>query len=789
MNTLADNTPILVGVGQVTERVPENIQEASSHVVIAAQAARIALEDTGVQNVAAKIDTVVGQRTFADSTPLSDCPFGGSRNFPRSVAGRIGADPALAIYESVGGQSPQKLVNEFSERLHNGDSKLVLLVGGEVVGNIRAAVRQKANLDWNEDPGGQLEDRGKTDGFHLITRQEFEHQLLQPIQFYGLMENARRAKQGKTLEQYGQEMAETFAGLSRVAADNPYSAFPQSYTEEELITVTEKNRMLTSPYPKNLVAKDGVNQAAALLLTTVGAARELGIDESRWIFLHGYADVGDRVLLQRPGLSRSLAMELAFEAALKKAGCNDSDINHLDIYSCFPIVVNEARDILNIAKDDPRPLTQTGGLPFFGGPGNNYSMHAIASLVDTLRADRGSLGLAYANGGWMSKHSVGIYSTQPPRETWTPSDSRPWQAQVDNLPAVEVEQQPQGEAVLETYTVNYFKGDPLNCVAVGRLKSSNKRFYAVNAFFDAETLQKVVAGNCMGETIYVEADPKGNRFAFSLGQLKKFTPEKVEHFKDTYEFCQVERRGHVLIVTIDRPQARNALHPPANEELEGIFNAYEKDKDLWAAVLTGAGSESFSAGNDMKYLASGQPMWIPKTGFAGLTSRRDRTKPVIAAVNGLALGGGLEIAMACDLVVASQEALFGLPEVKVGLFAGAGGVQRLTRQIGLKSAMEMILTGEPVDCKRALELGLINHAVPAEQVLERALALAGKICDASPVSVRSSLQLHNETSHCANVDDAVNYPHSVFDNLLNSEDFFEGSQAFAQKRKPQWRGR
>jgi len=787
--SIENNTPILVGVGQITETVPEDLTTASSHADLAAQAAKLALLDAGGEALADHIDTIVGVRTFANSTPTYACPFGDSNNFPRSVGNRIGANPKQAIYEIVGGQSPQKLVGEFFEKLHDGNTDMVLLAGGEVMANIKVASKQKVKLDWKEKVDGQLEDRGMTDGEHLITRLEFEHKLMQPIQFYGLMEQARRGDKQQDLDSYSKDMGECFSKLSHVAADNPLSINQQAYDCETLITPADDNKMLTSPYTKHLVAKDGVNQAAALLLTTVGKARQLGIDEKQWVYLHGYADTKERVLLKRNKIGHSKAMEQALLGSLEAAGKTSADLAHMDIYSCFPIVVNEAKDILNIANDDPRPLTQTGGLAFFGGPGNNYTMHGIAALIETLRADPGSYGMAYGNGGWMSKHSAGIYSTTPPENGWQACDSSSLQAVVNADPQPEIDYEPEGEAVLEAYTVNYFQGKPLNSVVIGRLKHNQKRFYASNPFFDQETLNETVKGDVLGKTIYVQADPKGNRYAYSQAQVETFAPEIVDTFQDSYEFCQVERQGPILTVTINRPKARNALHPPANQELENIFNAYEKDKSLWVAIITGAEDQSFSAGNDLKYMASGQEMWVPKTGFAGLTSRTNRTKPVIAAVNGLALGGGLEIAMACDLIVAADHAQFGLPEVKVGLFAGAGGVQRLSRQIGVKNAMEMMLTGEPVDCDKALSLGLINYAVPADEVMSKAIDLANLITQVSPMSVRSSMQLLNETAQFASTDDAVTYPHTVFDNLLNSEDFFEGSAAFARKRPPRWTGR
>jgi acetyl-CoA C-acetyltransferase len=797
INTYAiDNTPIIIGVGQISEQVPEDLTEASSHADLAAQASRIALQDAlngdvseaQVTALAAEIDTIVGVRTFADSTPMWSCPFGGSNNFPRSVGNRIGADPKQAIYEIVGGQSPQKLVGEFFTKLHAGKTDMVLLTGGEVMANIKVASKKKVQLDWKEEVEGQLDDRSTTDGTHLITRLEYEHQLIQPVQFYGLMENARRGNLNQDLATYSKAMGQCFAKLSKVASQNPYATNQTCYDAETLITPADNNKMIASPYTKHLVAKDGVNQAASLLLTTVGKAKELNISEDKWVYLHGYADTKEQVLLKRSDVGRSKGMEQTLLGALNEAKQTSKNIKHFDIYSCFPIVVNEAKSILEISDDDPRPLTQTGGLAFFGGPGNNYTMHGIASLVDTLREDRGSFGLAYGNGGWMSKHSAGIYSTQAP-VNWQPCNSTLLQEKVDLDSITEVDYQPMGEATLESYTINYYQGNPLNSVIIGRLKHNNKRFYAFNAFLDNDTLQRVLAGNALGDTIYVEADTKGNRYAFSQEQVEKFNPEIIDTFQDTYEFCEVERSNHILTVTMNRPKLRNALHPPANQELEGIFNAFEKDHDLWVAVITGAGNESFSSGNDMKYLASGHPMWIPRSGFAGLTSRTNRTKPVIAAVNGSALGGGLEIAMACDIIVAADHSKFGLPEVKSGLFAGAGGIQRLTRQIGIKRAMEMLLTGSAINGDEALALGLINHVVAADQVMNKAQEIAEQITAVSPMAVRSTIELLNITSHFASTDDAVTEPHTVFDNLLNSEDFFEGSTAFAEKRKPRWTGR
>jgi acetyl-CoA C-acetyltransferase len=249
----------------------------------------------------------------------------------------------------------------------------------------------------------------------------------------------------------------------------------------------------------------------------------------------------------------------------------------------------------------------------------------------------------------------------------------------------------------------------------------------------------------------------------------------------------VRRDGHLLEVTINRPEVRNALHPPANDELDHVFDAYFADDDLWVAILAGAGDKAFSAGNDLAYSASGRPMWVPKNGFAGLTSRRHMPKPVIAAVNGYAMGGGCETALACHLIVADATAQFALSEVRVGLVAGAGGLVRLPRTIPPKIATDMILTGRRITAAEALSYGLVSRVVEAGTAVDGARALACDILDGSPTSVRVSLQVMEETRGIPDTVDAVTYPSTGYDDLMMTHDAIEGVTAFAQKRRPQWR--
>jgi crotonobetainyl-CoA hydratase len=258
---------------------------------------------------------------------------------------------------------------------------------------------------------------------------------------------------------------------------------------------------------------------------------------------------------------------------------------------------------------------------------------------------------------------------------------------------------------------------------------------------------------------------------------------------DMPEFCRVEREGRVLIVTIDRPEVMNALHPPANFELERALDDFVADPELWVAILTGAGDRAFCAGNDLKFQASvGGKLEIPRTGFAGVTARFDNPKPLIAAVNGVAMGGGFEIALACDLIVAAEGASFALPEPRVGLAALAGGIHRLPRQIGLKHAMGMLLTGRRVSAREAAELGFVNEVVPAEELMAAAKRWAASILECAPLSVRASKEAAL-AGQGRPLEEAMSARYEGLARMLKSEDFLEGPRAFAEKRPPHWKAR
>jgi len=261
------------------------------------------------------------------------------------------------------------------------------------------------------------------------------------------------------------------------------------------------------------------------------------------------------------------------------------------------------------------------------------------------------------------------------------------------------------------------------------------------------------------------------------------------------QYSKVETDGHLLIVTINRPEVYNALHPMANQELSDVFDEFAANPDLWVAIITGAGDKAFCAGNDLKYHAElraktgGRPHSPPK-GFGGLTNRHDLDKPVIAAVNGVAMGGGFELALACDIIVAAENAVFALPEPRVGLAALAGGVHRLPRQIGLKRAMGMILTARHVSAAEGKELGFVTEVVPQGEALAAAERWAQTICQNSPMSIRASKQAIQK-GLAVPLEQAMaeqrEYP--AVKAMAASQDYIEGPKAFSEKRPPKWTGK
>jgi acetyl-CoA C-acetyltransferase len=502
-------TPIIVGVGDITDAHTPALQGRSPFDLIA-QAARRAIDDTGAPGMAAGIDTVAMLRSYADTSHRFATRLGGSSNPPLSLARRLGVKAARHIYTWNGGNMPQYLVNMFSEAIVRGEMRCALVAGGEALRTQHALEKAGSDISWQEDPGGEPELIG--DPRRGWNDYEDRHGMRAAIAMYPLFENAIRGHRGSDIATHQHSMALLMERFGRVAAANPLATRREAWPAERLEHIDQENRWIGFPYPRFMVSNAFIDQAAAFIVTSVEHARALGIPEDKWVYLHGCADGHDAwYTSERADLHSSPAMRKASRLALDMAGIGTDDLGHIDLYSCFPSAVEIACQELGLRENDPRGLTVTGGLVYFGGPGNSYVVLSICEMMRRLRADPGKFGLVTANGNWVTKHSYGIYSTQPKRGTWERQAPEVLQAELDALPLAPLTETPSGAARIETYTVMHDRNGPAQGIVLGRLQSDGRRFIA-NTPADAATLNGLQDRDSLGRSGMVSSRDGKNLF-------------------------------------------------------------------------------------------------------------------------------------------------------------------------------------------------------------------------------------------------------------------------------------
>ncbi len=495
-------TPVVVGAGQFSERCGDPEYSELTPIDLATNAVRRAIEDTGcrIRELTTRIDTAIGIRSYADSIPSQTSHAG---NYPRSVCDRVGADPERAILGTVGGHTPQRMLTELAGDIAAGRSHVGVLFGSEAVATQRYLAAQSRPAVFGEHRDGQLEDRGLgLDGLPLTLL--WESGLTEPTSQFAVFENARRARLGMNRDEYAQRMGRLLAPMQTVAAANPHAVARSPRSVHDLITATVSNRYIAQPYTRSLVAQDRVNQAAAVVIMSRRAAQRLGVDPDQWVYLHGHGDVDGRRILDRTDLSQSPAAVRAVQTALTMSSLTVNDVSFLDLYSCFPIAVFTLTDGLGLDEADPRGFTVTGGLPFFGGPGNNYAMHAICETYQRIRETPATFGMVSATGGPACKYSVGVYSTTPCE--WQPSADRPVQDLLDSEAGVDVAARTQGAVTVETYTVKHTKDGPVGIVA-GRCDDGQRVFATTR---DTSTTTLLTDDDPIGQQMHVRPTKSGN---------------------------------------------------------------------------------------------------------------------------------------------------------------------------------------------------------------------------------------------------------------------------------------
>lgn len=494
--------PVLIGAAQYTHH-PDRADECPEPLAMMEAVARAACQDAGSDRVLPAVDSVqvvnIFCWTYADP--------------PGMLAARLGIAPRHRLYTAIGGNTPQWLVNGAADAIARGEIEVALLAGAEAMRTLRSYRSRNAMPPWTVTEGRPQMTGDLRPGVNDL---EVRHGMRLPVEVYPLFENALRARAGESIEEHQRKVGALMARFTRVAAKNPYAWFREERAPEDLITVSSDNRMVGFPYPKRLNAIIEVDQAAAVVMTSLARAKELGVPSDRMVFLWGGADATDIWhVSERLDYVESPAIRAAGRAALAQAGVSVDDIAYIDLYSCFPSAVQIGRDALGITPDDPRNLTVTGGLPYHGGPGNNYSMHAIATMVNLLRADPAAKGLVTALGWFITKHSVGVYSGSPPPREWS-REPRCYDDAADIARAPRIVAEPEGPATIETYTVVHGRdGAPERGIVIGRL-DDGRRFLANTPAGDRGTLEALEREEGVGRRGRVRHDPSTNTNVFEL---------------------------------------------------------------------------------------------------------------------------------------------------------------------------------------------------------------------------------------------------------------------------------
>jgi acetyl-CoA C-acetyltransferase len=484
----ASRVPVLVGWGQAIER-----DALVSATDLAERAVRTALEGAGSLHAkVSRITAVAALFSPAGARPASE------------LADRLGLTGVVCETTSAGGHTPQWLVNRAADDIAAGRLDCTIIAGAEAVRSHRARSTGDDRLFQRHvaAEGEQADPMvgGTSDAY--VTQEEIAAGLVMPTTTYAMFESLRAAAAGRSFAEQRAYLGPMMARYSEVAATNPYAWFPLPATAEELATPSDRNRLVSEPYTKRMNAFPTVDQGAALVACSLEVARSLGLDE-RAVFILSGADAHEVMLPSaRPDLTRSAGMKAATARAFEAAGLGADDIGRFDFYTCFPVAAETAADAVGIGIDDARGLTVTGGLPYFGGPGNNYSTHGIATMAGLLR-EQGGTGMTVGIGGFISKQSVGIYGSEPSQNGFSRGDTEPDQTRIDAT-ALDVVGEAEGEATVVANTVTYGRSGEVIAAPIIATLDDGRR---VAASADPGLLAELAGQLLVGRRVRVSGGP------------------------------------------------------------------------------------------------------------------------------------------------------------------------------------------------------------------------------------------------------------------------------------------
>ncbi len=485
MRGIDPRTPVVVGVGQYKQQL-DDVTEACEQYELMVTALRRAGDDAGSPGLLSSIDRLL--------------VIGGMWRYPdpgRLIADAVGAADAQTFLTAMGGNMPQGCVSDAAERILAGASEVVVICGGE-------AVYSKNKLrQLGQDLGRTGYDLPAAEPFgenvQMASSHEQERGFVMPSQIYPLFESAIRAARGETFADHAARVGALWEDFNRVAVSNPYAWVRTPMTAEEIVTPSPDNRLVGSPYTKSMNANSFVDFGAALIMCSAERAQALGVPRDRWVFPHAGTDGHASYLFsERDNFHTSPAIRRTGAECLDLAGIGIDDVAHMDLYSCFPSVVQITMAELGIAPG--RRVTTTGGLPFFGGPMNSYVLHAIASTVEAVRNDPGSLGFVHANGGYATKHACAVYGTEPPARAFRRVDV---QDEIDEYPTREVDERPEGRATVESFTVMHDRQGPQQALLTA-LMPDGRRALASSA--DPDLMAAMVEQEFVGAHCHLRPD-------------------------------------------------------------------------------------------------------------------------------------------------------------------------------------------------------------------------------------------------------------------------------------------
>ncbi|MHA1274204.1 MAG: hypothetical protein ACTSQS_12310 [Promethearchaeota archaeon] len=500
-----ENFPLIIGAAQYTQR--KGTFKPLDPLNLAIKVSWQALNDVKGTNL----------RELIDSVYMININSWSYEDAPAELSNKLEIKPKYKVYLPDGGNTPQMLINRAAKEIAAGNSKAILIVGAEAEYSAYIAKKKNLKLNWPPKKQPKYMEGELWDG---ICEFENQYYLKTPPYTYALFETAIRARSGRSIDAHRIHIGKLFEHFSKIASKNPYSWTQKFYTAEEIIKPSPENRIICHPYTKRMCSNMFVDQAAAVIITNENIADNLKIKQNLRVYLMGCADLKNvHKLTERPKLYDAPATKEGSKLALNQAGLKIQDIDKFDIYSCFPSIVQIIKNELGLSENDPRDLTITGGLPYFGGPWSNFSMHSIVSAINMIRKNPSLKIMIVANGGYNSKQSIGIYGNKPPRISFTENNN---EMSIQNSilknklpPPVEIAN---GVLVVDAYTIIYDRqGQPVRGIVIGSLKNGRRTLAFIIA--KQKILQNLVKQELVGKAYEVYYDSEIKRNVVKLGDF------------------------------------------------------------------------------------------------------------------------------------------------------------------------------------------------------------------------------------------------------------------------------